>query len=399
MTIAPELAGFLEDITVADLEADPYPVYARLRAEAPVAYIPAVDLWFVTRWRDVDFVGRNPQIFGAELADSPLDASFGSPTILTTDGEAHADLRRGLDSKYRPRKVATYLEDLVTPIVTERLDALAGRPSAELLADYFEPISVTSLGRVLGLGHLPSDTLRRWFHGLHQGAINFERDPARQRISDAVAAEIDEELAPVFARLAVQPNDSTISHLLHSGLAAGQRRDVSAILPSLKVIVLGGMQEPGHGAATATYAVLADPDLRAAVRADPDLVLAAVEEGLRWVSPIGTQTREVREEVELGGVRLPVGARVGSVIASANRDESVYEQPDRFRLDRERKAHAGFGFGIHFCVGHAFAKGQMQIAVRALLERFPDLRLDDSEPVTFRGWEFRAPGSLRVHLA
>ena len=393
----PSARTVADDVTVADLERDPYPLYARLRAEAPVAYVPAVDLWLVTRWKGVRTVTGDPAVFSAAMDDSPLDPTFGGPSILTTDGPAHRDIRSSLDAKYRPRAVSGYVADLVGPIVEERLAALAGRDSVDLLAEYFEPVSVLSLGSVLGLGDLDADTLRHWFQGLHQGAINFERDPARQRISDAVAGEIDETLAPVFERIADAGEDSTIAHMLFSGLPEGQRRDVAAILPTLKVILLGGMQEPGHGAASTAFALLSDAAAMARVRADLAAgVPAAVEEGLRWVSPIGTQTRQVREEVELGGVTLPVGARVGAVVAAANRDPEVFDDPDTFSLDRPRTSHAAFGFGLHACVGHAFSRAQIGIALRRLLETFPDLRLDG--PVEFRGWEFRAPRSLHVRL-
>ncbi len=392
MTVRP-LVDFVGGITIDDLERDPYPIYARLRAEAPVAYIPAIDLWLVTRWADVEYVGTHPEIFSAELADTPIDASFGAPTIITADGEVHADLRRSLDAKYRPRNVNNYIDDLVGPIVNECLAELEGRGRADLLTEYFEPISVRSLGQVLGLGQFSADVLRRWFRGLSQGAINFERDPARQAINDVTAAEIDTELAPILARLIETPDDSTLSHMLRSGRPAGELRPIEAIMPSLKVIILGGMQEPGHGAATALYGLLSS-----GVEPAPELAPAAVDEGLRWISPIGTQTREVHRSFSLSGVQLPVGARVGSVIASANRDESVYADADQFQLGRAKRPHAAYGFGVHFCAGHAFARGQMTIAVRRLLETFPSLRLDESQPVNFQGWEFRAPTSLPVRL-
>jgi len=106
---------FAESVTVADLEADPYPIYARLRREAPVCYVPAVGLWFVTRYDDVEYAVTHPDRFTAELDDSPVDRTFGSPTILTVDGDRHLDLRRALDTKYRPKNVNAYIDDLVRP--------------------------------------------------------------------------------------------------------------------------------------------------------------------------------------------------------------------------------------------------------------------------------------------
>jgi cytochrome P450 len=255
---------------------------------------------------------------------------------------------------------------------------------------------VLSLGRVLGLGHLDGDTLRRWFHGLAEGAINFEDDPARWEIADATGAEIDRELAPVLERMWVEPDDSTISTMLQHAEGSFEQR-VAQILPTLKVILLGGMQEPGHAAGT-TLAGLLAAGQAAEVAADPGRLLRdAIEEGLRWVSPIGTQTRRAKVPVELGGVTLPAGASLGVLVSSANRDEKVWgPHADVFDVHRPRRNHAAFGFGPHFCSGHHFSRVQMRIALRRLLERLPGLRLDVERPPVFTGWEFRAPRNLHV---
>src|SRR5688572_6610357 len=97
--------AFADEITVAALEADPYPIYARLRREAPVAWVPAANVWFVTRWQDVEFVSKNSALFAAEVATSPVERSMGKPTILTCDGPQHDELRRGFDQKYKPREI------------------------------------------------------------------------------------------------------------------------------------------------------------------------------------------------------------------------------------------------------------------------------------------------------
>ncbi len=386
-------------VTVEELEANPYPVYARLRREAPVSFVPAVGLWFVTRHDDVDFVASRPDLFTAELDDSPVDRTFGSPTIITVDGERHLDLRRGLDSKYRPKQVHGYIDDLVRPIAERVLDGLAGRDRAELMAGYFEPVSVLSLGRVLGIDNLGADRLRDWFWRLHQGVINFERDQERGRIGLDCSREIDHVLAPVFDRLEAAGDDSTISHLLHSGRPPGACRAREFVLPTLKVILLGGMQEPGHGGGSTLVGLLSNPDQLAAVRADPaGLLPAVVEEGLRWVAPIGTQTRQAVADIELGGAVIPAGAPVGALVSSACRDETRFTDPDQFDLFRPRRSHLAFGAGRHFCAGHAFSRAQLRIALEVLLTRFPALALDPDRPPVFRGWEFRAPRNLDVLL-
>jgi cytochrome P450 len=396
---AGSMSAFADSVTVAALEEDPYPIYARLRREAPVCFIPAVGLWFVTRYPDVEFVGAHPELFSAELDDSPVDRTFGSPTIITVDGELHRELRRALDSKYRPRQVSTYIDGLVRPIAAGLLDGLAGRDRAELMADYLEPLSVLSLGSVLGVAHLGAAQLRDWFWRLHQGVINFEGNPQREEIGTACSREIDEVLAPVFDRLEAEGDDSTIAHLLHSGMPDGGCRARDFVMPTLKVILLGGMQEPGHGAGSTLVGLLSDPGQLAAARADPGLLPAVVEEGLRWVSPIGTQTRQVAAGTELGGVRLPRGAAVGSLVSSANRDETKFADPGRFDIFRPRQVNIAFGTGRHFCAGHAFSRALIKIAIEELLQRFPRLALDPERPPEFRGWEFRAPRRLDVMLS
>ena len=165
----------------------------------------------------------------------------------------------------------------------------------------------------------------------------------------------------------------------------------------MKVILLGGMQEPGHAAGSTLVGLLASGQA-AALAADPaGLVRDAIEEGLRWVSPIGTQTRRVAVATELGGAALDVGANLGALVSSANRDEEIWgPTADVYDLFRPKRNHAAFGFGPHFCSGHHFSRVQMRIAVQRLFERLPALRADPDQPAEFSGWEFRAPRHLHV---
>lgn len=392
------MSTFAECITVEDLESDPYPIYERLRREAPVAWVPAVNLWLATSASAVDLVTTRTDLFSAVVDGSPLDLSFGGPTILTVDGEDHLDKRRSLDTKYRPKAVEQYIDELVQPIADEYLAKVLAHEDrrAELVVEYFEPISVLSLGAVLGLGHLSAETLQEWFHGLAMGAINFERDPAKQAINDATAQAIDAELRPYMEELRHHPDDSTIAHMLTTGRPPGEPRTVDEVLPSLKVIILGGMQEPGHGAASCLYGLLQDRSQWELLLAHPDKWDDAVHEGLRWVAPIGTQTRQAREDVDVDGVTIPAGAPVGAVVASACHDENLFENPAVFDVRRPRRPNAAFGFGPHFCAGHAFARGQERIALQTLAEALPGLELDTEHPTRLRGWEFRAPESLHV---
>lgn len=390
------MGAFAESITVDALEADPYPIYARLRAEEPVAWVPAVNCWLVTRAAEVEVVCTKVDQFTAQAPQSPVDISFGGPTLMTMDGPAHLDLRRALDARFRPRVVSTYIEPLVTPIAEEALGRLLAKPGrrAELMQEYFEPISVLSLGKVLGLGHLSAATLQDWFHGLAMGATNFEQDAHKQAISDATAADIDRELRPMMARLQVEPDESTIASMLTSGCPVGQPRSIDDVMPSLKVILLGGMQEPGHAAGSCLAGLLAHPEQLAWLREHPQRWDDAVHEALRWMAPIGTQQATAVVDVTLGGALIPKGSLVSAVVSSACHDEALFEDPGRFDITRPRQANAAFGYGPHFCAGHQFARDLERIALQSLVEAMPDLALE--EPVSFSGWEFRAPTALHV---
>jgi cytochrome P450 len=392
-------ADFVADTTVAELDADPYPLYARMRRERPVAFVPAVDTWFVTRYNDVQLVGENPQLFTAENDSSPVEATFGRPTIITVDGDVHFELRRSFDGKFRPRTVESYIDGLVRPIAEHYADSLPAGGVTDLMAAYFEPVSVRSLAAVLGLSDVGSDDLRRWFKGMNLGATNYERDPHKQAQAEAVCAEIDRLVVPRMRALGGTPDDSTMSQLLHAGRDEGCPRDIDFVLPSLKVAILGGMQEPGHGAGSVLVGLFSRPEQLAEVVADRAAHLtAAVDEGLRWIAPIGTQFRFATADVEVAGTTIPAGSSVSAVLASANRDETVFDDPDTFDLHRSTRAQAAFGFGKHYCSGHSFARNQMRIELDVLLERHPMLAPAPGTVVEFRGWEFRAPARLPAQL-
>jgi cytochrome P450 len=161
----------------------------------------------------------------------------------------------------------------------------------------------------------------------------------------------------------------------------------------VKVIIGGGLNEPRDAIATAAYALLSNPRQRAAVEADPALWRDVFEETVRWVAPIGMYPRQTTREVELGGVRLPKGAKLGVILASANRDESVFENPASFDIHRTKKPHVAFGGGPHFCLGAWAARIQVgEVALPALFARLKKLRL--TRNVEFGGWVLRGPLSL-----
>jgi cytochrome P450 len=234
-----------------------------------------------------------------------------------------------------------------------------------------------------------------WFERLGTGASNFEGDPEKQAIADEASAEVDEEVGRILDRLGDEPDGSILSTMARTEVE-GERLTRDEIGSNLKVMIVGGMQEPGDMVGIALWALLSHPEQAAEVVADPDeLIRPAIEEAMRWHSPVGTSTRQTTEDTELAGVRLERGALVAAVLSSANRDERRWTDPDRFDVHRKEGAHLAFATGDHFCVGAWLARAEGRAAFRVLFDRLPNLRLDD-DPIELHGWEFRRPTRLSV---
>lgn len=391
----------LASVTVDELERDPYPVYAELREHAPVAYMPCLDVWMVTSWATVEAACTDPDAFPAHVAHSPTDRALGGISMMTTDGEPARRRRRPFDPTLRPRAVDATMPAVFERLCRERLDAIERAGAADLVKDYFEPVSVLSLAHGMGIADaVDGPTLVRWFGGLAAGVSNYEDDPAKTAHCAAISAEIDAVVTPLFEAQLPAPSGDLIGHLV-AAVEGSLEEKLAFVMPSFKLVLLGGLQEPAHGGATVTERLLAHPDQLAAVRADPSLVPAAVEEGLRWTAPIGNLLRGVAPGTSFGGVDFPDDARAILVVASANRDRAVWgDTADEFDISRPKRASLSFAIGPHYCIGHYFARAQLATAVGMLVERFPNLRLDPgAPPPVYRGHEYRSPKSLRVSVS
>src|SRR3954454_10108038 len=316
------------EITVAQLEGDPYPIYEQLREEEPVCFVESVGLWLVTRWADVTYVDKTPDLFTGETKPSTLERTFGR-NLLASEGEYHARIRSIIYPWFRVNKIGHFPDEVVAPIVNDLIDGFAGRGSADLVSDFAEPLSARVLKRALALDFVEEETLRRWFVELATGASNFEGDPEKQRVADAASAEVNETVAPVLERLEREPNDTLLSSMLHTEVD-GQRLTREEIQSNLKVMIVGGLQATTDLIALSLWAILAHPDQLEEVRREPKLIDPAIEEAARWHSPVGTSTRQTTRDTEVAGVKLEHGALIAAVLASANRDERNWTDPDRY---------------------------------------------------------------------
>ncbi|MFF7309118.1 cytochrome P450 [Streptomyces sp. NPDC008137] len=379
-------------IRLEDLWEDPYPIYRRLRAEQPVAWVPAANRYLVTRHRDVVHLERHPEIFSAAEQDSLMIRVMGH-TMLRKDGAAHLRERKAAEPALRPRAIKEQWAPVFQQIADELIDGFRDRGEADLFAEFAGPMAARCLASVLGLPEVEAQDLRTWSQAMMDGNGNYGDVPDVWQRAEAAARAVDAAVDTAIARLRSAPDRSVISSMLHAGdpLTPQEIRD------NTKMFIGGGLNEPRDVTAVAVHALLADPEQRALVEADPARSRDVVEESVRWVAPIGMYPRQTTCDVELGGTLLPAGARLAVMVGSANRDETVFENPDTFDITRPSRAHLGFGGGPHFCLGSWAARTQVgQISLPTLLRRLPNLRLSDSEPVRYGGWVFRGPLNLPV---
>lgn len=389
-----EIDDLIAATTIEELEADPYPLWRRMRAERPVAFVPALGAWMVTRWDDCHALTDRKVL---RNSTQQLDDYFGLPNILSMEGSEHKALRKGIDVRFRPQAIARDYEQFARPIARRYVEEVRPQGRCDAATDLLERISVRTIGDMLGLADVDDETLLRWFHALASGMVDFERDDDVAARARAAVAEIDEDMRARLDRLARDPDDSALAHMVHVGTPDGRPRTFDELIPTIRVIILGGFQEPGHGAANSLYGLLADPEQLALALADPaEAIPGAVHEGLRWIAPFGFADRRALEDIEIAGATIPAGADIALVLSSCNRDETRYVDADRFDLRRERIPHASFGFGTHYCSGHAVTRPFEEIALEEVLAGLPGLRLDPERPPVVQGVAVRGAWSLPV---
>ncbi len=382
-----------EQITLEELERDPYPIYARLRDQEPVTWVPAVQLWLVTRYEDVRYVDLSPEIFTAATDPSTLNRTMGV-NMLGSEGPGQVRTRRIVEPPFRPRDVEERTQGMIPKLAHELIDRFVDRGGCDLFREFADPMSVRSLRFMLGLDEIPWEDLLRWNEGLMPGLANFEGDPAKQAPADEASAAMGEAIGRVLDRLEREPDGSVLSWMLHRSGEDAMSRD--EIVANTKLMLSGGLQEPRDVIALVVWALGSHPEQLVEVRGGRSLIKPAVEETLRWAGPVGTSTRQTTEAVEVAGTKLEEGALIAAVLSSANRDPNRFFEPDRFDVHRREGAHVAFGVGNHFCLGAWFGRHLARVSLDILLDRLPNLRLDPDRPPTISGWEFRAPNSTWV---
>ena len=394
MTSSPRHAPTI-DVDMAQLFADPYPIYAALRRDSPVAFVPAMGRHFVTRYADVVTVSRDWGTFTAREDDAPENRVVGE-TMMTFDGhQDHLRLRRIMEGPLKPRAVREHWEPTFRANAADLLDELARRGHADFFADFATPLAARNLASFLGFEGVSADQLIDWCKGIIDSGGNVMDDPDVWERGLAARAGVITAIDTAADRVRAKPDPSMISSMVNADDPMTPEQMYSNVMISIG----GGLNEPRDVLLTAMYGLLTNPDQLAAVQADPSLWRAVFDESCRWVSPIGMFIRAVAKPVELAGVSLEPGDKIAALIASANRDERVYDDPDVFNINRTGPSHVAFGGGgPHYCIGAWAARSAVStVTLPAVFDRLTNLRLDpDAAEVTWSGIVFRGPLSMPV---
>jgi cytochrome P450 len=378
-------------ISLEALEQNPYPIYRRLRDEG-VVWVEAAGRWLVTRWDDVDAVERDADAFTA-MEEASLQTRVMGRTMLRTDGAAHRRLRHAAQPALSPQAIERNWLPEFGRIADELIDGFADRGAVDLMPEFCGPFAARCLGRVLGLRDASDRDLQFWSQALMDATANYADDPDVWATGELAAGQVDAATDAAIERVRATPDHSVISAMVHADGAL--TRD--EILANTKLMIGGGLNEPRDGLGFAIWALLTHPEARAMALADRSAWATVTEEALRWMSPLAMFPRQVAKPVRLADTTLEPGARLGLLVASANRDERHWVDADRFDVHRPKKRTVAFGVGHHFCLGVWMARHQIGgAALPALFERLGALAPDFDNPPEIRGWVFRGPTRLHV---
>jgi cytochrome P450/flavodoxin len=379
-------------VTIPDLYRDPFPIYERLRAEGGVHWVPSVGRYLITSYDAVHATEQDQETFSANEEGSLQIRAMGH-SMLRRDDPEHYPERKAWQPVLRPGVVKRTWTAVFERNAERYLDAtMAKGPDADLIWDFAAPYAAENLREILGFHNVTQQDLQRWSQTMIDATGNYADDPEVWAKGERSFAEVDIALDEMLAWHAKNPDHSLISSLL---AIPDYRMPIERIRANIKMTIGGGLNEPRDALGVAAWALLTHPEQRRAVEADPSLWAAAFDETIRWISPIGLYSRQTTREVELAGVTLPAGARLGICVGAANRDERVWPDAERFDARREVKPHLAFSKGVHVCLGAWVARAEVaEVGLPRLFERLRGVELDPERPAEIGGWVF--PGMLRL---
>jgi cytochrome P450 len=387
--------GQFTDTVAGDLR-DPYPDLARKRRESPVEL--SMQMGFdleerltatVYRYDDVAAVLRDDDTFSSSAIRDLMAIVMGPYVLVGMDEPEHKRHRHLVSHAFRSKALAHWEDDLITDVVDALIDDFEGRGSAELVREFTFRFPVQVIAEVLGVPRADHEQ----FHDYAVAIINVAADPetglkASEAMREYLAQHVDDRRR--------SPGDDVISDLVTSEID-GERLDDEEIFSFLRLLLPAGAETTYRASGNFIFGLLSHRDQLDELRADRSLMPQAVEEAIRWESPLLITTRRCVRDTEVAGVEIPDGANVIAHLGSANHDETKWDNAEEFDIHRAPQPQIAFGVGPHMCIGMHLARLELKVAVNRLLDRLPGLRLDPAgDDPHIHGERFRSPTSLPV---
>ncbi len=353
--------------------------HAWMRANEPVHFDEKNAMWGIATYDGVLTAGRDSATFSNAGGSRPNTGPL--PWMIDMDNPEHQKRRKIVSKGFTPARVRAHEEHLLT-ICDELIDKVCEQGECEFVTALAAPLPMIVIGDMLGVPPEDRDDLLQWSDDM-LGSLSGE--PDRIQAATVAFGEFDVYARAMIEARRTNPTDDLVSLLVHAEVDGDRLDDHEIVMESLLLLV-GGDETTRHVTSGGTEQLLRHPDQRAELVADPALLPTAIEELLRWVSPIKNMHRTVTRDVELGGATLRAGDKALLLYESANYDDNQFSEPERFDIHRTPNDHLAFGFGAHFCLGASLARIEISTMVSRVLARLPDLELATSDPLpTFLG--------------
>lgn len=347
----------------------PHDTYTWMREHAPAYHDARNDVWAISRYHDVVRIERDPATFSSKRAPRPHGQPL--PMMISMDDPQHHRRRALVARGFTPRRVRDHEANLRV-MCDAIIDKVCERGECDFVWDIAAPLPLLVIGEMLGFDPSDYDRLLTWSDDLIRGTTLTDPEAAEKAMLAGIAWR--EFQLRVVADRRANPRDDLVSILCHAEIE-GERLDDESIVQETLLILIGGDETTRHVISRGMLALIERPDQLDILASDPAKVEVGVEELLRWVSPILNMARTVTTDVEIAGETLHEGDQVIMLYPSANRDEAVFEDPQRLNVERQPNPHIAFGNGPHFCLGSALARLELKVMFTRLLERIPDIQL------------------------
>ncbi|MHB8463266.1 MAG: cytochrome P450 [Acidimicrobiales bacterium] len=398
MQLDDEFHSFNFDYRIAGDVRDPYPALAAAREHAPVERVANMldpdgpPMFMVYGHAEVTKLFKDNATFSSSNLRDTMGPAMGDYIILGMDEPEHRRHRALVSTAFRQRALARWEEKLVRQVVDDLVDGFADRGHADLVPEFTFLFPSQVVAGVLGLPREDFRQFQKWALAI----ISLHADWDNGIIA---AEELKAYLARVLEERRRDPHDDVISDLASVELD-GERLDDEEIFSFLRLLLPAGVETTFRSSGNLLHLLLTHPEQLDAVRRDRSLLPQAIEEGLRFEPPLLLTARIVLKDTELSGVPIPAGSTVTPMLGAANRDPSVFADPDRFDIFRDPHQHISFGHGVHVCLGMHLARMETRVAIDRLLDRLPNLRLDveraQRDDAHIHGEVFRSATALPV---